>query len=201
MDIIPSNVNKLPDTSKQIDNLDNLTEKNWLFIKHLFANNTVVDAYALAGYESKEPSAPYVLHNRLKKSIEKIVESDGVDRIRLLREAKKLLDLPIDPEKVQVSFTEKLRSLRLLRDLVPEPAEAAKVNITSFTINRYDSKQAKDEAMTVEGTVEAAVTEAVNANVVGESNIPPTDTPPTTINSQSGQWTSTPTVNVDPLQD
>ena len=130
---------------KEIDDISFLTDRNWLFIKHFTKGNSIADSYKLAGYSSDVPSAPYMLYARLKKAIERVIQDDGVDKSRLMLETKKLLDIPLNPDKQTVSLTEKLRTIKAMANLLPEVKEQTHVNITNFVINRYPAKGEGDK--------------------------------------------------------
>lgn len=135
---IKQNQSDSKDLVKQNDtNLDTLTEQNWLFIKYFLNGHTIAESYRLAKYEGKDDSAPYNLYYHLKKRIALIQEAGSVDRVRLLKEAKQLLDMPLKEDKTSVTFSEKLRTIKVVANLVPEMKEVTPVHITNFTINRY----------------------------------------------------------------
>jgi hypothetical protein len=124
-----------PEPTKSVT-LSDLTEQNWLFIKAYLNTGNVRKSYKLAGYTGKSESAAYVLFNSLKSRIEEIGSVDTLGRTRLMAEVNKLLDLPLDNNKNNVSLTEKLRVIKLAAALTPE-VQAAKPNLSVFVINRY----------------------------------------------------------------
>lgn len=121
--------------------LADLTEQNWLFIKYYLKTGNVRKSYKLAGYTGKSESASYQLFSQLKARIEEIGSVDVLGRTRLMAEVNKLLDLPLDESKNNVSLTEKLRVIKLAASLTPE-VQAAKPNLSVFVINRYGAPAA-----------------------------------------------------------
>ena len=119
---------------KSLD-FDNITEQNWLFIKHYLKLGDVAAAYRAAGYQGESRSAPYTLFYKLKPKIEAIGEIDTVNRARLLSEIGKLVDLPLDPNKQHVSFSERLRALKFMASVTPEVKQQTKVSV--LIVNRY----------------------------------------------------------------
>lgn len=95
-----------------------LTEQNWKFLHHIRLGAKIIDAYKLAGYEGTSPNAAYVLYNTIKKKLQEVIESDGFDKLRLSLEMSKLVSLPLAESKQDVTFSEKLKALRLAHTIM-----------------------------------------------------------------------------------
>lgn len=121
--------------------MSSLTEQNWLFIKYFLEFGSIKKAYKLAGYQGKDESAPYTLFKSLKTRIEDIGSVDIASRSRLLAEVNKLLEIPLAEDKRTVSFGERLKLLKFVKDITPE-AMAPKQSFSVFVIHRHDNKVA-----------------------------------------------------------
>jgi hypothetical protein len=135
---------KLNDAVPQGDQFKDLTEQNWLFIKHYLQSGKVKESWERAGYTGKSDSAPYVLFHRLKAQIEAIGELDGFNRARFLSEINKLADLPLVKDKTEVSLNEKLRILKLMGTMLNSGKELAKPKLSVFIVNRPLSSEPKN---------------------------------------------------------
>lgn len=116
--------------------LENLTDRNWLFIKHYFATGKVIDSYKLAGYKSDVRSAPYVLFNQLKARIEEIGNMDITSRARLQADLNRVLDLPLASDKKELSIGEWLKVRKFAASITPELQET-RPQISVLVINRH----------------------------------------------------------------
>jgi len=116
--------------------LSTLTKKDWLFINYKLQGFSTLESYKLSGFKGRSPDAPYVLYNALKTRI-LTIQDTNFDRSRLIVEMNKALNMPLDPAKTTVTFNEKLKSIRLASNLIPEAKEPKALTITNFTINRF----------------------------------------------------------------
>ena len=113
--------------------LGDLTDQQWLFIKHYIDLGDVRDAYKRAGYEGIEASAPYQVFKRLKPYIEELL-AHSVSRLRLMKDLDKALAIPlVDKEKLTVS--EWLRLRKFAGTLIPELKDDRKISV--LVINRH----------------------------------------------------------------
>lgn len=114
--------------------LGKLTNQNWLFIKHFLESADIRTAYQLAGYESKEPSAPYQVFKRLKPYIEEIGNLGVTSRLKLVADLSKVLALPL-VEKQSLTVSEWLRVRKFAATLTPE-VNQEKPKLSVLIINR-----------------------------------------------------------------
>lgn len=131
-----SNDKMLQETQKA---LDTLTPRNWAFINYLRKNVPIKEAYKLAGYTSKVPSAPYVLHAHLKSKMELVEEIEGFNRFKYMQKLHKLVDLPLAESKKDVSISEALRVLKLFKSSLPEMNNAPTQQFTQIIIKRCEA--------------------------------------------------------------
>ena len=122
------------------DKLNSLTERNWLFIKYIRKNVPIKEAYKLAGYTSKVPSAPYTLMHSLRDKIELITDIEGFNRLKYKAELEKLLSIPLAHTKKDVTVSEKLRILKEMRNSLPEMKDMQRPQYTQIVINRYGTE-------------------------------------------------------------
>ena len=115
--------------------LDELTERNWLFIKNFLHTGDIPKSYKLSGYRSKERSAPYVLFNQLKHKIEGLGNLNITSKARLMAETNKLLELPLDDNKQSLTFSERLRLLKFIASITPDALQQ-KPQISMLVINK-----------------------------------------------------------------
>lgn len=149
------NSNNLPQPNPQkddLESLDTLTDRDWKFIAYKMKGYGTAESYRLAGFTGKSHAAAYSLYNHLKKKMLMIQEVAGMDRFHLLVEAKKVLDLPLKADKTDVTLGEKMKAIRLASTLIPEAREPQSLNITNFTINRYDKKEEVVDVKPVDAT-------------------------------------------------
>lgn len=99
-----------------------LTEQNWLMLKYLREGKRVREAYTLAGYKGTG-EACYHLYQTIKGKLREIVEADGFNKTRLAIEMDKILSLPLDLSKTEVTLSEKLKSIRLANQILTEDAQ------------------------------------------------------------------------------
>lgn len=125
--------------AKQETHLENLTERNWLFIKYFLETGKATIAYKRAGYKSEVRSAPYVLFKQLKERIEEIGNLDVTSRARLQSDLNKVLDLPLQESKKELTISEWLRVRKFAASITPD-VQVTKPQISVLVINR----QAKD---------------------------------------------------------
>lgn len=95
-----------------------LTEAQWKMLRHIRQGAKVFEAYQLAGFDGKSPNAPYVMYNTIKRKLQEVIEADGFDKVRLSMEMEKLLSLPLVSDKLEVTFGEKLKALRLAHTII-----------------------------------------------------------------------------------
>lgn len=140
------------------DQLNSLTDRNWLFIGYIRKNIPIKEAYKLAGYTSKVPSAPYSLMHKLRKTAELLVDTEDFHRLKYKNELNKLVSLPLSEDKKDVTLSEKLRVLKLFKSSLPDMQEAPKTQFTQIVIKRYGTED-KDagKACDVENAVDAEI--------------------------------------------
>ena len=124
------------------EKLDSLTDKNWLFLNYIRKNVPIKESYKLAGYSSKVQSAPYVLYHRLKEKAELLTDLEDFNRLKYKAELIKLVSMPLSDKKKDVTLSEKLRILKLMKTSLPDMNEAPKSQFTQIVINRYGTKEA-----------------------------------------------------------
>lgn len=126
----------LADESVQEPAFRDLTEGNWLFIKHYLKTGKATIAYEKAGYRSKCQSAPYSMFCKLKKQIEAIGELEGFNKARLMSQINEIDELPLSIDKTEVTLAEKLRILKLKHQILNSQQEAENSKLSVFIINR-----------------------------------------------------------------
>ena len=119
-----------------------LTHQNWLFINSFLSIGNIQKAYQVAKYEGRDASAPYQIFKKLKPFIEQIGDLDVTSRARLQANVKSMLELPLDPNKTFLTFSEMLRLNKFVASLTPE-ATQQKPHISLLVINRSPSIQDK----------------------------------------------------------
>lgn len=122
---------------KKTDN--KLSLKQRCFLEHLCAGKSTLEAYKLAGYKGKAKSA-YQLRYELKGQLIELLEAEGVSRDGIMVEVKKLMDIPVAQQMVNVD--QKVKILRFLATLIPEEAKA-KPKITPFVIAINNAENVK----------------------------------------------------------
>lgn len=136
-----------------------LTEANWKFLKGIQQGLKIYEAYKLAGYDGATPNSAYVLYNSLKKKFQEISNSDGFDKLRLSLEMQKLLSLPLEQSKQEVTLNEKLKTLRLAHTIMNDNEQ--KSPQASFTMIVIESGQATSPKVNLGKVIEGeVVTEA-----------------------------------------
>lgn len=130
----------LPDDNKPTNDLTTLTEQNWLFINNFLQNGNIRKSYKLAGYSGKDLSAPYQLFKQLKSRIEDLGNLDITSRARLQADISRLLDIPLQESKKELTLSEYLRVRKFVASITPE-ATNQKPQISVLIINRSNSKQ------------------------------------------------------------
>lgn len=115
-----------------------LTEQNFLMLKHIQAGRTVKDAYHLAGYKGTNPHQPYQMYHRLKKRLEQVYDADNVDSLRLKIEAKRILDMEVEDRPIKPEV--KLKAIETLNRLQDKEKTEAK-QISPFIVFKADDVQ------------------------------------------------------------
>lgn len=146
--------------------LDNLTDQNWLFIKHFLETADIRTAYNLAKYEGTEASAPYQLFKRLKPYIEEIGNLAITSRLKLVADLNKVLSIPlVDKESLTVS--EWLRVRKFAATLTPEVSQD-KPKLSVLIINRPTSVETKVDNGTPANGIKDTPTLTPNNFIDGE---------------------------------
>lgn len=128
--------NSLPQNAPDDKNdLTTLTEQNWLFINNFLQNGNIKKSYKLAGYSGKDLSAPYQLFKQLKSRIEDLANLDVTSRARLQADISKLLDIPLQESKKELTLSEYLRVRKFVASITPE-VQNQKPQISVLVINR-----------------------------------------------------------------
>lgn len=129
---------------------DKLTKRDWLFIEYRSKGLKVPEAYKLAGFKGKNPDSPYLLSCRLKDRLSQIIESNGFNRNEYMIQLSKILNLPLRDDQTSVTIEQKLKTLRLFKDSLPENKREA--TFTKFTIinNSVESSPEIIEVETLE---------------------------------------------------
>lgn len=107
-----------------------ITDKNWLMLKHIQEGKKIYEAHQLAGYTGTK-SAAYNLYHQLKKKLEKVYEADNVDSLRLKIAAKKILDMPVEDKPIKPET--QLKAIETLHKLQDKDKEDKKV-ISPFIV-------------------------------------------------------------------
>lgn len=115
-----------------------LTEGNWKFLKGIRMGLKVYEAYRAAGYDG-EPNAAYVMYSVLKKKFQAIVEADGFDKLRLSTDFEKVLSLPLEQGKTEVTLNEWMKARRLAHTIMSD--NESKSPQASFTMIVIESGQ------------------------------------------------------------
>jgi len=123
----------LPVPKKKPGRPAGLTRKAQCFLEHLIAGKSPREAYQLAGYNGKHYQLPYKLKYQLKDQLFELLQGHGISKEGVYLETKKLLDLPLQPDKTWVTFDEKMALLRFIGKLIPQE-EMARPKITPFVI-------------------------------------------------------------------
>lgn len=128
--------NSLENTpDKPESDLTALTEQNWLFINNFLQNGSIKKSYKLAGYSGKDPSAPYQLFKQLKSRIEDLANLDVTSRARLQADLARVLDIPLQESKKELTISEWLRVRKFVASITPE-VQQGKPQISVLVINR-----------------------------------------------------------------
>lgn len=132
--------NPLTSNGKPIKKEIELTEKNWLMLRYLREGKRIKEAYTLAGYDGSGDSC-YKMYHDLKGKLKEIVEADGFNKTRLAIEMEKLISLPLEESKKEVTLTEKLKAIRLANQILSEDAQKApQSQFTMIIINNEQDK-------------------------------------------------------------
>jgi hypothetical protein len=113
----------------------NITEQNWLMLKHIREGKKVWEAHQLAGYKG-DKSAAYNLWYKLQKKFEMILDADEVGSFRLKVEAKKILDMKVEDRPIKPET--KLKAIETLHKLQDKETREAK-NISPFIIQKFET--------------------------------------------------------------
>lgn len=132
-----------------------LTEGNWKFLKGIQQGLKVYEAYKLAGYEGTSPNSAYVLYNSLKKKFQDVVNADGFDKLRLSLDFQKLLSLPLEQSKTEVTLNEALKIRRLAHTIMNDNEQ--KSPQASFTMIVIESGQAPKIIENISKVIDAEV--------------------------------------------
>lgn len=162
--------NQLENQTKE-NKLENLTERNWLFIKYFLETGKVVESYKLAGYKSDVRSAPYVLFKQLKSKIEEIGNLDVTSKARLQSDLSKLMDLPLASDKKELTLSEYLRVRKFVASITPEVQET-KPQISVLVINRPSKDQPIDLNTGKRDKTITPPTDSINKDVIDVDQIP-----------------------------
>jgi len=122
---------------KKKDNIE-LTESNFLMLKHIEHGKKVKDAYELVYGKGKNPQAPYQMYHRIKKKLEMVYEADNVDSLRLKIEAAKIMNMKVEDKPVKPEV--KLKAIETLARLTDSKKEEKKV-ISPFIIFKAEDGQ------------------------------------------------------------
>jgi len=157
--------------SSNTNTLAELTDQNWLFIKHFLETSDVRTAYSRAGYTGKVQSAPYELFRRLKPAIEEMVNAQLTSKIKFSDDLNKALSIPlIDKEHLTVS--EWLRLRKFAASLIPEVANN-KQTLSVLVVNRFDNQEEADKHNSGLGT--KPTHQPSNKDVIEATIIPPSN--------------------------
>jgi len=137
-DISKADESKKELRASEASKLPELTEQNLKFLSHLQAGLSVKDAYQMAGYEGKSSGAPYLLYQSLKERLQVIVDADGVDSLRLRLKVQKILDLPLEDQKISAKTL--LKAVEVADKLTSKDRNNQKPSITAVFINRNEGK-------------------------------------------------------------
>lgn len=123
------------DDNKPNNDLTTLTEQNWLFINNFLVTGNIKKSYKLAGYSGKDLSAPYQLFKQLKSRIEDLANLDVTSRARLQADLAKVLDIPLQESKKELTLSEWLRVRKFVASITPE-VQNQRPQISVLVINR-----------------------------------------------------------------
>lgn len=121
-----------PDYGKKHGRQPGLTKQARCFLELLVSGKSTIEAYALAGYKGKTTQCAYNLRYQLRDQMYEMMEKMGLDRSGVLLEMKKLMDLPVAQQVVNVD--QKLQMLKFLAKLQGEKS-LEQPKITPFLIN------------------------------------------------------------------
>jgi hypothetical protein len=107
-----------------------LTRKNRAFLELLLSGKPTQEAYTLAGYKGGG-NAPYVLRSELKWVLQEMLAGQGLDRVGLKMELKKLLALPVI--EMPVTVEQRLKILKFM-DKLTEDQDAKSAPISGFHV-------------------------------------------------------------------
>jgi|SRR6185436_1198472 len=130
--------------SSNTTSLAELTDKNWLFIKHFLETSDLQLAYNKAGYDGTTKSAPYELFRRLKPYIEEIVNTELTSKLKFNKDLNKALSIPL-VDKEHLTVSEWLRLRKFASSLVPEMQEN-KQSLSVLVVNRFATQDEVDKA-------------------------------------------------------
>jgi predicted glycosyltransferase len=106
------------------------------FITYICEGRKTIDAYNRAGYTGNRQSA-YQLRCEYGWAIDYVMQNEGLDRLGLLTEIKKLMELPLAEHIKALSVKEKLSVLRELGKLLPQQKENKQ--ISTFLIQKFEN--------------------------------------------------------------
>ncbi len=121
-----------PDYGKKAGRTPGLTKQARCFLELLISGKSTIEAYALAGYKGKTTQCAYNLRYQLRDQMYEMMEKMGLDKTGVLLEMRKLMDLPLVQQEVNVD--QKLQILKFLAKLQGEK-ELQSPKITPFLIN------------------------------------------------------------------
>jgi hypothetical protein len=121
-----------PDYGKHPGRKPGLTKQARCFLELLVSGKSTIEAYALAGYKGQTTQCAYNLRYQLRDQLYEMMEKMGLDRSGVLLEMKKLMDLPVAQQVVNVD--QKMQMLKFLSKLQGEK-EIERPKITPFLIN------------------------------------------------------------------
>lgn len=138
------------DQSSNNNALSELTDQNWLFIKHFLETSDIKKAYQLAGYTGTAKSAPYDIFKRLKPFIEELVNTELTSKLKFDQSLQKALSIPL-VDKEHLTVSEWLRLRKFASSLVPEMQEN-KQKLSVLVVNRYGDQSKVDTVNVEKGT-------------------------------------------------
>lgn len=121
-----------PDYGKRSGRKPGLTKQARCFLELLVSGKSTIEAYSLAGYKGQTTQCAYNLRYQLRDQLYEMMEKMGLDKSGVLLEMKKLMDLPVAQQVVNVD--QKLQMLKFLSKLQGEK-ELESPKITPFMIN------------------------------------------------------------------
>ena len=132
------------DDNKPNNDLTTLTEQNWLFINNFLVTGSIKKSYKLAGYSGKDSSAPYQLFKQLKTRIEDLANLDVTSRARLQADLARVLDIPLQESKKELTLSEWLRVRKFVASITPDVSQP-KPQISVLVINRPSKAEEKGD--------------------------------------------------------